>query len=307
MAGGGAAVGMELGAGEVRLGYLRGGRLSDPVVRAIETSSATALVDQLAAIAAGVRPVPDAVGLALSGVDLPLADVLLRKVLRKRLRLPVAVDSDGRAVAFAEAHDEGLRPSARHLVLLLVGERVRAGLVLDGHVYRGAHAGAGELGHAIVGLDLAAAVPAPMWFPQPGSFEFVASTHALDQLAAQASRVHPESVLARLRREGRSTLGVEAAQGARAGDKAAARMFQIWGQRLGIGVANAINTLDPEEVVIAGAAALAGELILAPARRIAASYVRPGLGEHTKIRLARHGERGAVLGAALLALDELSH
>ncbi len=82
-------------------------------------------------------------------------------------------------------------------------------------------------------------------------------------------------------------------------------MVELWGQRLGIGVANAINTFDPEEVVIGGGAARAGRLLLEPACRVARSYVLPGLGKRTTIRLARHGVRAGVLGAALLAVHEL--
>jgi glucokinase len=80
---------------------------------------------------------------------------------------------------------------------------------------------------------------------------------------------------------------------------------EIWGQRLGIGIANAINTFDPDEVVIGGGAAQAGELLLEPARRIADGYVVPGLRGHARIRLAWHGVRAGVLGAALLAVQEL--
>jgi glucokinase len=60
-------------------------------------------------------------------------------------------------------------------------------------------------------------------------------------------------------------------------------------------------------VVIGGGAAQAGELLLEPARRVAREYVVPGLGERTDIRLARHGIRAGVLGAALLAEQELGH
>ena len=100
-------------------------------------------------------------------------------------------------------------------------------------------------------------------------------------------------------------LGADAVQAARDGDQRARRIVEIWGQRLGIGVANAINTFDPEEVVIGGGAAQAGELLLEPARKVALGYVLPGLGRCTTIRLARHGVRAGVLGAALLAEHEL--
>jgi predicted NBD/HSP70 family sugar kinase len=76
-------------------------------------------------------------------------------------------------------------------------------------------------------------------------------------------------------------------------------------ERVGVGIASAINTFDPEEVVIGGGAALAGELLLKPATRVARDYVPPGVGMRTVIRLARHGVRAGALGAAPLAMHEL--
>jgi glucokinase len=217
----------------------------------------------------------------------------------------VFVDNDATVAALAEAHDGELRLVARNLIMLTVGTGVGGGIVLGGRIYRGSTGGAGELGHTLVGLDLAGAVPAPMGFPQPGSLEFVAAGHALDRLAAQAANLHPESALGRLRAEGKPVLGADAVSAAQAGDAAAARMVEIWGQRLGIGVANAINTFDPDEVVIGGGAARAGKLLLEPAERVARGYVLPGLGRRTTIRLARHGVGAGILGAALLAIHEL--
>jgi glucokinase len=92
---------------------------------------------------------------------------------------------------------------------------------------------------------------------------------------------------------------------AREGDEVAAQAVEVWAEHVGIGIANAINTFDPDEVVIGGGAALAGELVLQPATRVACGYALPGLGMRTTIRLARHGVRAGVIGAALLATHEL--
>jgi glucokinase len=73
-----------------------------------------------------------------------------------------------------------------------------------------------------------------------------------------------------------------------------------------VGIANAINTFDPDEVVLGGGAARAGDLLLGPASEVAAGYIHPGLQGHARIRLARHGLRAGVLGAALLAEQELT-
>ena len=137
-------------------------------------------------------------GRVVSSVNIPLADVPLREVLGERLGVPVFVDNDATVAALAEAHDENLRLVAHDLVMLTVGTGVGGGLVLGGRIYRGATGGAGELGHTIVGLDLAGSVPRPTRFPQTGSLEFVACGHALDRLAKQSAGLHPESALAAL-------------------------------------------------------------------------------------------------------------
>jgi glucokinase len=234
-----------------------------------------------------------------------LADVLLREVLSDRLGVPVFVDNDATVAALAEAHDENLQMVARNLVMMTVGTGVGGGLVLGGRIYRGATGGAGELGHTLIGVDASAPVAPAGRFPQPGSLERLAAGRALDAMVKECIQFHPTSSLAQMRDEGREVLGPEAVDAAGAGDRDAVEVVERWAEHLGVGVANAINTFDPEEVVIGGGAAQAGDLLLGPVRRVTAGYVVPGLGKRTTIRLARHGVRAGVLGAALLAAHEL--
>jgi glucokinase len=191
--------------------------------------------------------------------------------------------------------------------MLTIGTGVGGGLVLGGRIYRGATGAAGEVGHTLISLSLSeeGEVPEPQRFPQPGSLEFEASGHAFDRFAARDASRHPDSALGRLRATGAEILGPDAVKAAQDGDPDARRLCSLWGQRVGLGVANAINTFDPEEVVIGGGGAQAGDLLLEPARRVARAYVLPGLGGQTTIRLARHGVGAGVLGAALLAEHEL--
>jgi glucokinase len=323
-------IGLDVGVTRVTAASLRDRRLGEPLVQPTERADADALLDQLEAMVAGARGDDlAAVGVALPRVvdfetgrvvssgrpavpatngamDLPLGDIALRDELFDRLGVPVYVDNETTVSALAEAHDDDLELVTRHLVMFTVGTGVGGGLVLGGRIYRGATGAAGELGQMVMGLDLAGAVPAPMRFPQTGSLEYVAAGHALDRLAAQAGNVKPGSALGRLRAEGKPVLGDDVIAAAREGDHSAARMIEIWGQRLGVAAANAITIFDPEEVVIGGDAAGAGDVLLEPARRVARSYVRPGLGARTTIRLARRGARASVLGAALMARYELA-
>jgi glucokinase len=311
-------IGVDLGGTKLALARLSDQKLSDSRVHPTEDTDATGLIDQVVAMVQSFRRdgleavgvgVPSVVefetGRVVSTVNLPLTDVPLREVLGERLGVPVFVDNDATVAALAEAHDDELRMVARDLVMITVGTGVGGGLVLGGRIYRGATGGAGELGHALIGLDLSGPVPPAGRFPQHGSLERLGAGRALDALVRECIEVHPQSSLARMHDEGREVLGAEAVEAARAGDRDAADVVDRWAERLGVGVANAINTFDPQEVVIGGGAAQAGDLLLGPVRRVATEYVVPGLGKQTTIRLARHGVRAGVLGAALLAAYEL--
>jgi glucokinase len=311
-------IGVDLGGTKIAVATLRDQDLGDSTIAATQLANPDQLIDQLVEMVQAARSdaldavgvgVPSVVefdtGRVVSSVNIPLSDVPLRQVLGDRLGVPVFVDNDATVAALAESHDEQLRQIVDDLVMLTIGTGVGGGLVLGGRIYRGAGGGAGELGHTIVGLDLDQRVAEPGRFPQRGSLEYEASGHALDRLAAQCAERHPDSQLARSHRGSEPVLGADAVRAAIAGDAAAKKVVEHWGERIGIGVVNAINTFDPQEVVIGGGAARAGELLLAPARRVAAGYVLPGLGTRTEIRLARHGVRAGVLGAALLAAHEL--
>jgi glucokinase len=163
--------------------------------------------------------------------------------------------------------------------------------VLNGRIYRGATGAAPEYGHIIVGADLSEGVREHLeTFPQPGSLESLATGGALDRLA---------------RAEGLKS-GHAAVDQARRGNGAALRVMRVYGERVGVGVANAINVFDPYEVVIGGGVSSAGDLFLAHTERVARMFALPGVGTETIIRLARHANRAGVLGAALLASQEFT-
>jgi glucokinase len=188
--------------------------------------------------------------------------------------------------------------------MFTVGTGVGGGIVIDGRPYRGATGAAGELGHTLIALS--ELIPAATSFPQPGSLESLAAGHVLDRLAREAAAAHPESALgAKLAARG-SVAGPDAVAAAQAGDAIAIGCVATLGRRVGIGVANAINTFDPEVVAIGGGVSSAGELLLEPARSVALEYVLPGVGTATEIRIARSGPQAGVRGAALLARSELN-
>jgi glucokinase len=293
-------IGVDVGGTKMAVALLDGTTLREPVLEPTQTSSAEALVAQ---IVAAIRAAGDvaAVGVAIPSVvdwetgrirysvNIPLQDVPLREVLRDRLDVPVFVDNDATCAALAEAYDEEGLLVARHLVMFTVGTGVGGGIVIDGRVYRGATGAAAELGHTMIGADLRRVPFAHVDdFPQPGSLEALASGTAHNELGAEHGIAHGTVV--------------DAARDGHAGALAA---LDLLGRRLGVGIANAINTFDPDLVVVGGGVSAAGEMLLAPAREEAGRYRLTGVGTRTEIRRARYGPLAGVRGAALLAAHEL--
>ena len=310
-------IGLDVGGTKIACATLQAGELSESRLEHTELESQEKLVEQLAsaiddartedtrAVGVGVPSLVEfATGRIRSSVNIPLRDVPLRELLTDRAGLPVYVENDASCAALAEAFHEG-HMAVPHLVMFTVGTGVGGGLVLNGRLYRGATGAAPEVGHTVIGLDLTnGAPPHSGVFPQAGSLEVLASGTALDKLAEEAARAEPNSFLGkRLTRDGGVT-GHDAVDGAREGDEASLRCLRILGERLGIGIANAITMFDPLEIVIGGGVSAAGELLLGPARDTAWKYAVPGAGSMCEIRLARHGPRAGVLGAALIAAQE---
>jgi glucokinase len=314
-----AVVGIDVGGTKVAATLLGPDGLSDTKLQPTTLDSGDALIDQLVEVvgeAAGGQSF-EAVGIGVPSIvrfetgeiaastNIPLKGVPLRKVLGERLGVPVFVDNDATVAALAEAHDEDLNLVSRNLVIITVGTGIGGGVVIDGHIFRGGSGGAGELGMTLIALasdpDMQ---PAGRHFPQPGSLEALASGTALDRFARAAAEDR-DSALGRLAAADKPVLGPDAVAAARAGDEGAIAALQRWAHALGVGIANAINTFDPDEVVIGGGGATAGDLLLEPAAQFAAGYVHPGLQGRASVRIARWGVTAGVLGAALLAVHEL--
>jgi glucokinase len=293
-------IGVDVGGTKVSVAVLEDGRLADPTIRPTDLSSSAALVDQLAAaiqaegpasaVGIGLPSVIDfATGTARSSVNIPLQGVPLRHLLTERLGIPTFVENDVTVAALAEAHDDDMRPIADIVVMFTVGTGVGGGIVIGGRIFRGATGAAPEIGHTIVAASLEHGAPAAETFPHSASLEHHAAGRALDRLGLACGIGDGHAV-------------VDAAQ---LGDPVALDALRVVGESLGVGIANAINTFDPDLVVVGGGVSTAGELLLGPAREVAQRFVVRGVGTRTEIRLARYGPQAGVRGATLLAGQEL--
>jgi glucokinase len=223
----------------------------------------------------------------------------LREKVAGRIGLPVIVENDANAAAWAEAR-LGAGRGRDDVVLITVGTGIGGGLVLGGKLYRGRWGMAGEPGHYRVMPD-----GRLCGCGNRGCWEQYASGSALVAEAREFARRSPDAAVRMLQLGGgvpEGITGPEITRAAREGDAAALRCFEIIGSWLGHGLADLAAILDPGCFVIGGGVSEAGDLLLAPARAaFAASLTGRAYREAAEIRRAELGPDAGLIGAADLA------
>jgi glucokinase len=231
--------------------------------------------------------------------NLAWRDEPVKKQVEARVGVPVIVENDANAAAWAEV-TFGAARGQRHVMLITVGTGIGAGIVINGQLYRGRWGMAGEPGHYRV-------VPEGRLCGcgNRGCWEQYASGNALVAEARDFARRSPGAAVRMLRLAGGVVEGISGlviTQAAREGDAGALRCFDIVGGWLGQGLADLAAILDPGCFVIGGGVSAAGELLLGPARE-AFSHGLTGRSyrERAEIRLAELGPDAGLIGAAALA------
>jgi len=249
----------------------------------LETAVRELLDDTVVAVGFGVPShIDQRSGVAIGSVNIPLAEVPLRDVMRERLGLPVALDNDGNAAAIAEWR-AGAGQGTRDMVMVTLGTGVGGGLILGGRPYRGSIGAGAELGHTVLVHD-----GLPCVCGGRGHLEAYVSGKAADELAREAFGPAADAHrLVRLANEG---------------DERALEILTEIGRKLGSGLGSVVNTFDPELIVIGGGFAAAGDLLLGPAREVMAREALKPM-QDTKVVRAELGTLAGMIGAGIVAFE----
>ena len=272
-------------------------RTAQVIVEVVSTLRTRHQVEAVGLGAAGF--VDDDRGSVLFAPHLAWREEPLRKQVADLVGLPVVVENDANASAWAELRFGAARDQ-EHVLLIAVGTGIGAGLVLSGEVYRGRWGLAGEPGHYRVVPD-----GRLCGCGNRGCWEQYASGNALEYEARDFARRTPGSAVRLLQLSGGSLDGIggqQITQAASEGDPGALRCFDIVGGWLGQGLADLAAILDPGCFIIGGGVSEAGDLLLNPAR---AAFEKGLTGGHhrpsAEIRRAALGADAGLVGAADLA------
>jgi glucokinase len=275
------------------------GRTEDVIVEVVGELAAS---HDLAAVGVGAAGFVDAErSTVLFAPNLAWRDEPLRAGIEGRCGLPVVIENDANAAAWAEARF-GAGRGEDHVVVLTVGTGIGGGIVLGGRLLRGRFGVAGEIGHINIVPD-----GRRCGCGLEGCWEQYASGRALVQEArelAEASPAMAGDLLALAGGEPEMITGVMVTQAAQEGDVAALRCFDVVGTWLGRGMAQLAAVLDPGLFVLGGGVSAAGELLRGPAGRALLQYLTArGHRPHAELRVAELGPEAGIVGAGDLARD----
>ncbi len=170
----------------------------------------------------------------------------LKEALEKKLAWPVTLENDANAAAIGEMW-QGAGRGFRTLICITLGTGVGGGIILDGKLWRGVDGSAGEIGH--VSVDPFGGISCKCG--NQGCLEVYASATAIRRMANEARPRYPHSELfAKERLE-----ADEIYEAGMRGDELAREVFGLAGMYLGIALANLVNLINPELIVIGGGVA----------------------------------------------------
>jgi len=247
-------------------------------------------------------PLDPQAGIIIDAANLGWRNVPIRECLAAHFgpELPVAVEIDCHAAAVGEMW-LGAARGLRDFAYVVLGTGVGSGLVLDGKVYRGTRGLAGEFGHMIIDPN-----GPPCTCGKFGCLEAYVSGPAIAARGAQAVATGRQTTLRSLAGGDPAGVTAEAVFEAAAGGDGIAReiVLEVAGH-LGQGLANLVQLLNPETVLVGGGVAAGWDLLEDEVRRALSRFSMPAHLEGLCLRAGALGRYAGLLGVAREAWDRV--
>ena len=221
--------------------------------------------------------------------DKPIAGIL-----EKELGLPVYVENDSRAIAYAE-YMSSESPEKTFLVFN-VSWGLGLGMIIDGKLGYGRSGFSGEIGH----------------FPlfdnkricrcgKIGCLETEASGSALHRIVLEEMAAGQPSILSKKFKSGGDISLNDILDAADAEDTLVIESIERVGKALGRAIAGMINLFNPGVIVIAGSLARAHKYLMNPIKSSVNKLALAIVSSDTSIMVTRLGEKAGSIGASYIA------
>jgi glucokinase len=189
----------------------------------------------------------------------------------------------------------GAARAAKHAVCLKIGERVFAGIFIDGHPWPGAHGLAGSAAW------LALNPVERQDYRKYGSLAAEVSNKGIARRISWRIQAGDESVVLERAGDLQSITAAQVFDGARTGDGVSVSVVRDTARYIGMGLANLTSCIDPEVIVLGGDAATAADLLLEPVRQDYIRRIPPAMVDQVRFAISPLADDGVAIGAARVA------
>ncbi len=247
-------------------------------------------------------PLDTETGVVYSPPNLPGWDAYpLKDKLGSALEIPVIIENDANAGGLAEWMF-GAGQRCRYMLYMTMGTGIGGGIVIDGQIYHGANDSAGEVGHQIL-------IPeGPLCgCGQRGCLEALCSGPSIARRARELIAHDPDTLILELAGGRLESVRTEfVVQAAHEGDALALKLLDQTAYYMGWGIANLVNILNVEVIVLGTVAVAAGSLLLEPMNRYMRRFAMSRPAEVAQIVPAQLGELvGDLAAVALVIADQI--
>jgi glucokinase len=238
-------------------------------------------------------------GVLLNAVNLGLKELPLAAPLADMYDVPCRVGNDVEVATLGELKF-GAGRSCDDFVCIFVGTGIGSGIVFDGKQYRGATGTAGEIGHIVIEPQ-----GRPCGCGGMGCLEAYASRTAVArQILADINRGIETSVKDKVDMSKGILRSKTLAQAVQQGDDVVVRAVNEAAIYMGMGLATAVNMLNPKRVILGGGLIEALDHYFHAASKEARYRSLPIASKKLEIVKAQLGDYAGIIGAALLAKDK---
>lgn len=274
-------------------------RMTGAITRALN-SACIAMRDTAGLSIAAAAIIDSKRGLITTAPNLPgWVNIPLRDILSEKLGTAVFLLNDASAAALGE-HRLGAGKDVDNLIYITVSTGIGGGMIVNGQLYEGTDGCAAEIGHMVI------KVGGPLCkCGKQGCYEAMASGTAITRMARERLKCGEDTVLLQL--SGNAIDKVCAATVARAyrkNDVVARSIIDEAAYYLGVGLANLVNLMNPQMIIIGGGVSKMGEILLKPARKAMKENAFKLPASTVRIVRAGLGTDTGMIGAAIYANEQ---
>lgn len=236
-------------------------------------------------------------GIVLFSPDFHWENVQLVNPIKQYFQMHIHMENSNRAQAMGEKWF-GIGVDADYFICINLGHGIGSAIVEEGNFYSGSCGSSGELGHITLEKD------GPLCdCGNRGCLEVLASGNAIALQAQQVVLQGEKTIMLEMAHGNRDNIDAKIVfDAAKAGDEAAKKLVDTAVEYMGIGIANYINLLDPDMIVLAGGITHAGNILTDGIKRVIKERQMRFAGRKVKLRTTKLGDDGTAIGAASLIL-----